>query len=309
MRKKRRFYQGVTNHVYQRTIDGMHLFYNIEDCLVFYTIFSVCAKSTEIQISELCLMHNHVHFLAKTETVQILSDFVDHYTSWFVHEYNTFVGRKGKLFKKNFGSAPKWEEKKLRSSIIYIGNNPVEKHFCKRADQYRWNFLAYRNCTDPFSEKLDKKRASRKLNRVLKEVEAMVKLNLPLKYTQLIRMTRDLTDRESEQFIDYTICAYSPFDYEELSSHFKSFESMIEAMDSTTGDDFDIKEPRDSFSIDAFNQMIRYMQKSMKRHDIRKITTLPMEKKMEIYHELHAHTSASLNQICNFLHIKTQSSI
>ncbi len=286
----------------------MHLFYNIEDCLVFYTIFSVCARCAEIQISELCLMHNHVHFLGKTETVLTLSDFVDHYTSWFVHEYNTFVGRKGKLFKKNFGSAPKWEEKKLRSAIIYIGNNPVEKHFCKKAIQYRWNFLAYSNCTNPFSEKLDKKRASRKLNRVLKEVDAMVKLNLPLKYTQIIRMTRDLTDRELEQFIDYTICAYSPFDYEELSSHFKSFESMLDAMNTTTGDDFDIKEPRDSFSIDTFNQMIRYMQKSMKRHDIRKVTTLPMEKKMEIYHELRSHTSASLNQICNFLHIKTQSS-
>ena len=45
-------------------------------------------------------MHNHVHFLAKTEAVQTLSDFVDHYTSWFVHEYNTFVGRKGNYSRK-----------------------------------------------------------------------------------------------------------------------------------------------------------------------------------------------------------------
>ena len=97
---------------------------------------------------------------------------------------------------------------------------------------------------------------------------------------------------------------YSPFDYEELTSHFKSFESMLEAMDSTTGDDFDIRESRDNFSLDAFNEMIRYMQESMKRYEIRKITTLPIEKKMEIYHDLHSHTSASVQQICNFLHIK-----
>ena len=282
----------------------MHLFYCIEDCLVFYTIFSVCARSADILISGLCLMHNHVHLLAKTENVQTLSAFVDHYTSWYVHEYNTFAGRKGKLFKKNFGSAPKWDEKKLRSAIIYVGNNPVEKHFCKRAIQYRWNFLAYRYSNHPFSEKLDKKKASRELNRVLKEVDVMSDLNLPLKYAQLTRMTRKLSDKELEQFVDYVICAYSPFDYEEASSHFKSFESMLEAMDSTTGDDFDIKEPRDSFSIDSFNQMIRYLQVSIKRSDIRKLTTLPMEKKIEVYHKLNMHTSASPSQICNFLHIK-----
>ena len=304
MRKRRRFYRGVTNHVYQRTVDGMHLFYSIEDCLVFFTIFSVCVQSDEVQVFEACLMHNHVHFLAKTETVQQLSRFIDHYTSWFVHEYNTFAGRKGRLFQKNFGSAPKWEDKKLRSAIIYVGNNPVEKHFCKRAIEYRWNFLAYKECPYPFSEKLIKRNASRKLNKALKEVDTMVKLNLPLKYAQLIRMTQDLSDKEMEQFVDYVIYAYSPFDYEELTSHFKSFESMLEAMDSTTGDDFDIRESRDNFSLDAFNEMIRYMQKSMKRYEIRKITTLPIEKKMEIYHDLHSHTSASVQQICNFLHIK-----
>lgn len=304
MRKRRRFYRGVTNHVYQRTVDGVHLFYSIEDCLVFFTIFSVCVRSDEVQVFEACLMRNHVHFLAKTETVQQLSRFIDHYTSWFVHEYNTFAGRKGRLFQKNFGSAPKWEDKKLRSAIIYVGNNPVEKHFCKRAVEYRWNFLAYKECPYPFSEKIIKRKASRKLNKALKEVDTMVKLNLPLKYAQLIRMTQDLSDKEMEQFVDYVIYAYSPFDYEELTSHFKSFESMLEAMDSTTGDDFDIKESRDNFSLDAFNEMIRYMQKSMKRYEIRKITTLPIEKKMEIYHDLHSHTSASVQQICNFLHIK-----
>ena len=70
----------------------------------------------------------------------------------------------------------------------------------------------------------------------------MVNLNLPLKYPQIIRITRKLSDKELEQFVDYVIRAYFPFDYAELSSHFKSFDAMLEAMDSTTGDDFDIKE-------------------------------------------------------------------
>lgn len=303
MRKRRRFYRGTMNHVYQRTVDGVQLFYTKEDCLVFYTIFAVCAKSVEITISELCLMHNHVHFLARTGTVQELSAFVDHYAAWYAHEYNKFAGRKGKLFKKNFGSAPKWEEKKLRSAIIYVGNNPVEKHFCKNAIQYRWNFLAYCNNNHPFSEKIIKSKASRELKKALKEVDLMVKLNRPLKYTQLIRMTLKLSDKEMEEFVDYVIYSYFPFDYDELASHFKSFDKMLEAMDSTTGDEHDINELRDGFSLDSFNDMMGHMEKSMKRHEIRKVTTLPLEKKMEIFDELRLHTHASEHQICNFLHI------
>ena len=305
MRKKRRFYRGVTNHVYQRTLDGMHLFYCIEDCLVFYTIFSVCARSAEIQILELCLMHNHVHLLAKTENVHELSSFMDHYTAWFVREYNTYIGRTGKLFKKNFGSAPKREEKRLRSAIIYVGNNPVEKHFCNRAPEYRWNFLAYYNCDHPYSDKIIKSKLSPCLKKALKEVDMMVNLNLPLKYPQIIRITRKLSDKELEQFVDYVIRAYFPFDYAELSSHFKSFDAMLEAMDSTTGDDFDIKEQRDTFSLGAFKEMIQHMQKSMMSYEVRKVTALPLEMKMKIYQELQSHTSASSHQICNFLHIKT----
>lgn len=304
MRKRRPFYQGITNHVYQRTLDGQQLFYCIEDSLVFYTTFAVCARSSNVQILELCLMHNHVHFLIGTDSVKELSRFIDHYTSWFVREYNTYVSRKGKLFKKNFGSAPKWDEKKLRSSIIYVGNNPVEKHFCKRAIEYRWNFLAYRDNCHPFSEEINKRNISRTMSRSLKEVDFMVKLNLPLKYRQLIRISKNLSAKEKEQLIDYIICAYSVLDYEELSSHFKSYEDMIVAMDSTTGNEYDIKEPRDSFSLPMFNEMIGYLEKSMKRHEIRMVTTLPLDKKMEIYHKLQSHTSASVQQICNFLHIK-----
>ena len=62
---------------------------------------------------------------------------MDRFTSWFVREYNSFSGRTGKLFKKNYGSAPKSDSKKIRSCINYIGNNPVEKSLCERAQDYR----------------------------------------------------------------------------------------------------------------------------------------------------------------------------
>ena len=306
MRKRRKFYRGVVNHVYQRTIGGFQLFYTVEDCLVFFTILSVCSRSANVQILELCLMHNHFHTLVKTETLQELSDFVDHFSAWFVREYNSYVGRKGKLFKKNFGSAPKWDEKKLRSAIIYVGNNPVEKKFCNRAYEYRWNFLAYRNNPWPFSDKLVKRRASYHLLKALKEVDSMVQLNLPLKYVQLNRIFQKLVSNEKEQLVDYIISSYLPFDYLELESHFKSYDSMLLAMESTTGDDYDINESRDGFTLPVFDEMMKYMVSKLPENKVRAITTYTLDEKIALAKVLQAHTSASSDQICNFLHLKTQ---
>ena len=304
MRKRRKFYRGVVNHVYQRTIDGVHLFYTVDDCLVFFTILSICARSAEVQILELCLMHNHIHILVKTETLKTLSRFVDHFSAWFVQEYNSYVGRTGKLLTKNFGSAPKWDEKRLRSAIIYVGNNPVEKKFCKKAKEYRWNFLAYRNNSWPFSCKVVMRKVSFSMKKAFQEVDSMVHLNQPLRYALLNRIFEKLSKDEKEQLVDYIISSYSPIDYEELESHFKSYESMLLAMESTTGDDYDIKESRDDFSLNAFNQMMKYMMSKLPENKVRTVTTYALDEKLSLFRELQTHTSASLHQICSFLHLK-----
>lgn len=304
MRKRRKFYRGVVNHVYQRTIDGVHLFYTVDDCLVFFTILSICARSAEVQILELCLMHNHIHILVKTETLKTLSRFVDHFSAWFVQEYNSYVGRTGKLLTKNFGSAPKWDEKRLRSAIIYVGNNPVEKKFCKKAKEYRWNFLAYRNNSWPFSCKVVMRKVSYSMRKAFQEVDSMVHLNQPLRYALLNRIFEKLSKDEKEQLVDYIISSYSPIDYEELESHFKSYESMLLAMESTTGDDYDIKESRDDFSLNAFNQMMKYMMSKLPENKVRTVTTYALDEKISLFRELQTHTSASLHQICSFLHLK-----
>lgn len=304
MRKIRKFYRGVVNHVYQRTIDGVHLFYTVDDCLVFFTILSICARSAEVQILELCLMHNHIHILVKTETLKTLSRFVDHFSAWFVQEYNSYVGRTGKLLTKNFGSAPKWDEKRLRSAIIYVGNNPVEKKFCKKAKEYRWNFLVYRNNSWPFSCKVVMRKVSYSMRKAFQEVDSMVHLNQPLRYALLNRIFEKLSKDEKEQLVDYIISSYSPIDYEELESHFKSYESMLLAMESTTGDDYDIKESRDDFSLNAFNQMMQYMMSKLPENKVRTVTTYALDEKLSLFRELQTHTSASLHQICSFLHLK-----
>ena len=135
----------------------------------------------------MCIMYNHVHVLVESENLVELSRFVQRYTSVFTREYNNDVGRTGSLFRKSYGSAPKKEDKKIRSAIIYLGNNPVEKKLCIYADQYRWNFLAYADSPFPFSSvKVDSR--MRNLVNACREVDAAFACMRHLNYAQLRRM-------------------------------------------------------------------------------------------------------------------------
>ena len=177
--KRRKFVAGECMHVYQRTIGGVNIFYDREDYLVFYTMFSVISKLYDITILELCLMIDHIHILVSSDKLDQVALFIQHLTSQFVLVYNRAVGRKGNLFHKSYGSAPKNGSKKIRSTIIYIGNNPVEKSLCLEASEYRWNFLAYIKDKNPFSEKVAANRLAPRVRSILKEIQNIHKASQP----------------------------------------------------------------------------------------------------------------------------------
>ena len=306
MRRKRKFYRGVVNHVYQRTVNWVNIFYCYEDFLVFYTIFSVCAKSADVVILEMCLMYDHTHFLARAENIRELSAFIDRSASWFVKEYNHQVGRKGKLLHKNFGSAPKWSDKDVRSAINYVGNNPVEKGLCSKAEEYRWNFLAYAVSDHPFSEKYVPREASKHLRSAIKEAKEMADQNLPLKYVHLKRMMKKLSRKELEQFIDQVIIMYLPFDFNKAISYFGSYEAMIDAMHHNTGSEHDIKEHNDRASHIVFKDVLAYLGDTMPSNEIRKITVLSESDKCQLARKIRSLFPISEWQICKFLHISSE---
>lgn len=304
MRRKRRFYRGVVNHVYQKTVDGIILFYSRADYLVFFTILSVCAKSCGIRIMMVCIMLDHFHMLARAEHAQELSEFMKRFTSWVAKEFNSHVGRKGKVFKKNFGSAPKWDNKSLRSAINYIGNNPVEKNLCRHAEEYRWGFLGYIHSPNPFSVPINMRKAPLRLKKAIKEVSIMATQNLPLNHSQIKRMFKDLNKTETEQLTDYIISIYNPIMKDDIVSYYGSYEVMTDAMKNNTGSDFDIKEKNDRLSHVPFTEMIQYLRQSMAEEDLSKVTMLEMNEKMELAMKLFKNTSATPVHIGKFLHMK-----
>lgn len=304
MRKKRRFYKDVPNHIYQRAHNGFNLFYCDEDRLVFYTIFSVCAKTAaDVKVLGLCLMYDHFHSLLISEKVESISAFMDHCTSWFARVFNESIGRKGRLFHKNFGSAPKWGLKKIHSAIAYLFNNPVEKQLCVKAEQFRWSFLPYINDTNPFSRKTAPRKMPVTLKRARKEVDWMCSLGEPVNYPALKRWRNSLDSKQWEELIDYIIVRYCPFDYSDLVAYYDSYDSMLTAINSNTGGEYDLREEFNAFSDQAYGEMLSYCRRTMDDAVVRRLIMWPEDRKMDLFRQLKVVTSATDRQICKFLHI------
>lgn len=304
MRKKRRFIYDECNHVYQRAVKGFNIFYDTEDFLLCLTILTTSSRKYKVKILEACFMIDHIHLLLASETCAQMAAFIRHYSSVFVHEYNIGVSRSGQLLQKSFGSAPRKGEKKTRSTIVYIGNNPVEKKLCRSAEEYRWGFLAYIKDKNAFSSKTSVAEYSKYLRRAIREVKVDNELNLYLNPMTLKRLFRKLDSREADILTDVIISEYLPMDPESLLEYYSGYDEMLHAMKSSSGSDHDIKEKYWPGSDVIYHDMIRYIKETKEIRQVRSITQLPQTEKQELAYELKKVFGATDVQLSKFLHIE-----
>lgn len=299
----RKFIKDQVNHTYQRAVSGFNIFYEVEDYLVYYTIFSVMSRRYGVIVYGLCLMIDHIHSLTCTSCSKTFSKFMSNVAIRFAKEYNRYHDRVGPLFSECFGSAPKAGMKLLRTAIAYLFNNPVERFLCKRAQDYRWNFLAYANSDNPFSEPLVLKKASRRLRRALKEVDGTVKRNEYMTYVQLRRMFVGMDAREKSQLIDYIIVRYNIIRYDILATKcYDGYENMLVAINSNAGSEYDIHELRYVRSDAEYRELYKYVhEKGFK--DAGEVISLPADAKFKLMVDMMNETSVSKLLICKFLHL------
>ena len=299
----RKFIKDQVNHTYQRAVSGFNIFYEVEDYLEYYTIFSVMSRRYGVIVYGLCLMIDHIHSLTCTSCSKTFSKFMSNVAIRFAKEYNRYHDRVGPLFSECFGSAPKAGMKLLRTAIAYLFNNPVERFLCKRAQDYRWNFLAYANSDNPFSEPLVLKKASRRLRRALKEVDGTVKRNEYMTYVQLRRMFVGMDAREKSQLIDYIIVRYNIIRYDILATKcYDGYENMLVAINSNAGSEYDIHELRYGRSDAEYRELYKYVhEKGFK--DAGEVISLPADAKFKLMVDMMNETSVSKLLICKFLHL------
>lgn len=298
----RKFVEGGVMHVYQRAINGFNIFYTLSDYLVFYTIFSVFARRFDICALSLCMMINHFHALLICESKIRLSSFISAVTALYARLFNETVGRKGQLFDKSFGSAPKITEKQIRTAVPYVFNNPVEKKITSEPAEYRWNFLAYLSSDCPFSEKLCLRKASRRLRRAIKEVAACRAQELWLNYSQLDRLFTCLSEMEKEQLTDFIIRTYLPFDWDKLLSYYKSKDMMLLAIRSTTGSEYDINEEYSRFSDIHYSDIEHYIKERLSQTP-KSLLTVSVDEKVGLAKLIESNTGVTMRQIAKYLHM------
>ena len=301
--KDRKFIEGEHLHVYQRTAKRHNIFYCDADYLVYFTIFCIWASRLKIHVLGLCMMIDHLHMLIQGRTKETASRFISTVTKIFMHEYNSAIGRCGSLFEKRFGSAPKEGRKKLVTAIVYIGNNPVEKKLCMKAEQHKWNFIAYVSSANPFSEKIKLSTASFRLRRSLKMVDWQHKQGIHLNYSLLRILFSDLNHKESSQLTDYIISKYNVIDKQSLIGIFGSYENMLKAIHSTTGSEYDIKEDFSTASDIVYQDITEFITKNLISDDIRRLTVIDLEEKITVANRIKAHLGVPSWQICKFLHL------
>ena len=303
MRGHRRKYNGEAfEHVFQRAKQYRVIFYSSEDRLGFYTIFSIMAWRYGVSVLALALMYNHYHTLFKSVLPKVRALFIGTVTSTYAKAFNRDSGHKGALFEKAYGNALKLGEKKVRTTVSYCYNNSSEKRLVVRAEQDRWNFLAYIDNDHPFSEPIILEKASARLRAALKEVDAHVADHAYLRYGCIRRLFGGLSARENEQLTDYIISRYLPIDKELLLSFYKDYDSMVMAINSNTGSEYDIREEYRNDSDEPYTQMIKMLSASSFASNPHRILSASPEKKARIASVLRRTTSAQEYQIGRFLH-------
>jgi len=297
--KSRKFLCGEIHHVYQRTLNGFNIFYDVEDYLVYYTVFSVMALRYGVVVWGLCLMIDHIHSLIASDDRDRFSRFLSSVTIQFMKEYNAAYGRTGQLFER-FGSAPKKGLKVLRTTIAYLYNNPVEKHLCRRAQDYRWNFLSFGSGNRPG---ISLSGASRSLRRAINEIDYTASRVRHLKYAQLRRLLASVSTTERSMLIDYIILKYTVVRYDAIADCYGGYANMLIAINSNAGSEYDIPEVWTTRSDVEYRELYKFVRKKGFQY-VGDVISLDKTEKVALAKELLLKTHADQYQICKFLHLE-----
>ena len=191
----------IAKHVYMKGRNGWGIFYRIEDCLVYFTIYSVLVRQMNLCVLAFSIMFNHTHSLLKSIIDGRLSRFQHRLGSIFAHEYNAEYERTGPVFKSPYGESDKRGVKNIISAIAYNANNPVAGKMCKKAADNMWTLLAYYNNPNPFSKKLVKRESRHVMRDALKIVDLYYSKGKHLGYAVLRRIYARLDIEEKRQKI------------------------------------------------------------------------------------------------------------
>ena len=246
-------------------------------------------------------MYDHLHVLVEADSSKQLSRFMQAVLHKYAEEFNQSVGSYGSLFVPRFGRAERTGLKEVRSACSYLYNNPGEKELCKRAEEYRWTFLAYAISKHPFSEPLLLSAASAKMRRAVKIVDYYREHDKPLRYAWLRKMFHGLPASEKQQLTDYIITSYNCIDYRRLLSFYDgSYENACLAFASNQGKEFGIHEEFVPGSHKAYIQISSVLRRYFGIENVKDFFAMPQKERNKMAAFCLKMTTASKRQVVKY---------
>lgn len=259
MTPKRKYTNRGYMHIFQITADRGICFYTAADCMVWFTLFCVLAEKYGVHVLAVCIMLNHFHIEAHFPSLEVMAAMMQELDARFTLQYNRKYGLSGPLFKGRYGSAPKTKVQKVKDNVVYIYNNPVPKKAVSRAEQYRWNFLAYMDSGHPFSEKVVIRRSSHNLLAVLATVRQRRKQGSPLGYDFFSGMYGSLTPSERLQVLDYIVTCYNVVRYDDLRLMWGGYPALCSALKAVGGAEYDVEDDTMQEDYRHYYEMIKML--------------------------------------------------
>lgn len=246
-------------------------------------------------------MPNHIHSNEQAHSQEDFFSFHRDLNKQFTRTYNEEHNRTGPLFVKPFGFAPKSVAKKIRENIVYILNNPIVGRLSNSVDQYKWNLMAYRHTSYPFSEKIVLNKASRRLRRSVKMLKYYFNNSLPLTYNRQRVLFRTLDTEETLQLTDLILSLHNCLDYDAIGEFYDGdVENALKSARSYSGTDHDI--PEDYEDYRAYKKMMKLSQASgidLKTCNFEIMT----EKELKSLSKRFRINGIDISQIQKFLHL------
>ena len=143
------------------------------------------------------------------------------------------------------------------------------------------------------------------MRRAIEEIKALRTTDTPLNYTTIERIIKELSPGEIKQLTDFIVTSYNCIDYQRLEEYYDDFQTMLIAIHSNTGSEYDIKEDKTTDSDAIFKKMQTIIKKMTSYPDMTLVLSLPDSEKQRLAWILTAESGASHHQIAKFLHLST----
>ena len=140
-RKKRIIVPGEIHHIMSRGIDGIEIFKDDRDSMVFISLFGKILDKSGCLCYAWALMPNHYHLLLRPLNKE-LSTIMRRLNGSYAKYFNKRCKRKGYLFQDRFKSIATQEYWYFKELIRYIHLNPIRSGLIsglQKLDSYQWS--------------------------------------------------------------------------------------------------------------------------------------------------------------------------